>query len=50
MYLKIEDIHSSGKEICGKLCSLLVAVRCVSVFKCLNKFFKNAINVKYKLR
>lgn len=30
MYLKIEDIHSSGKEICGKYCSLLVAVRCVS--------------------
>lgn len=30
IYLKIEDIHSSGKEICGKYCSLLVAVRCVS--------------------
>lgn len=30
MYLKIEDIHSSGKEMCGKFCSLLVAVRCVS--------------------
>lgn len=30
MYLKIEDINSCGKEICGKYCSLLVAVRCVS--------------------
>lgn len=30
MYLKIEDIHSSGKEMCGKFCSLLVLVRCVS--------------------
>lgn len=30
MYLKIEDIHSSGKEMCGKFCSLLVVVRCVS--------------------
>lgn len=30
MYLKIEDIHSSGKEMCGKFCSLLVIVRCVS--------------------
>ncbi|VVC34548.1 Nucleic acid-binding, OB-fold [Cinara cedri] len=29
MYLKIEDIHSSGKEMCGKFCSLLVIVRCV---------------------
>lgn len=28
--IKIEDIHSSGKEICGKYCSLLIAVRCVS--------------------
>lgn len=30
MYLKIEDIHFSGKEICGKFCSLLVAVISVS--------------------
>lgn len=30
MYITIEDIHSSGKEMCGKSCSLLVAVKCVS--------------------
>lgn len=30
MYLKIKDIHSCEKEMSGKWCSLLVAVRCVS--------------------
>lgn len=30
MYLKIKDIHSCEKEMNGKWCSLLVAVRCVS--------------------
>jgi len=30
MFINIEDIHSSGKEMSGKLCCLLAAVRCVS--------------------
>lgn len=30
MYINIEDIHSSGKEMSGKFCCLLVVVRCVS--------------------
>lgn len=32
LYLKIKDIYFSGKEMCGKWCSLLVAVRCVSTY------------------
>jgi hypothetical protein len=33
MYINIEDIHFSGKKMCGKFCSLLVAVRCVSDYE-----------------
>lgn len=33
MYINIEDIHFSGKNMCGKFCSLLVAVRCVSDYE-----------------
>lgn len=32
LYLKIKDIYFSGKEMSGKWCSLLVAVRCVSTY------------------
>ncbi|XP_029343746.1 meiosis-specific with OB domain-containing protein [Acyrthosiphon pisum] len=33
MYINIEDIHSSGKEMSGKFCCLLAAVRCVKLTK-----------------
>ncbi|KAF0748429.1 meiosis-specific with OB domain-containing protein, partial [Aphis craccivora] len=33
VYINIEDIHFSGKKMCGKFCCLLVAVRCVKSTK-----------------
>ncbi|XP_060856651.1 protein hold'em-like [Metopolophium dirhodum] len=33
MHINIEDIHSSGKEMSGKFCCLLAAVRCVKFTK-----------------